>query len=365
MSTVKTRWMPTVKTRRVPTAQDATTAANRLMAAYEGIFAVLLHGSVARGDATADSDIDLVAVFTDFDYMSRMNLRFEIENRAAAWVPFPVQIHLTDLPEWSTRSTRVPSSFESNVMSGRIIVVAEGNADTNNAVWQKEQRSATDNLSAAINYLQYYVHYRLYVLQVHLQPAVQMAAEEKRDSFSFYNRMRWICENSSMAVEVAIKTLATLRDEHPITKKEMRNAGHNIRKCLNQLSPQYRIMMTKIITREGLDLASISHWCELVEHPGDVDVNGQIAEKQIDSYIITALLVTSAVISEFESVTPETNTHVTGTRRQWRLTAERYDTIDPRSGEPREVPLGITDKIKTLSLGVTPGQGWLFENPDL
>ena len=52
-----------------PTRVDAEAAAEVLIAA--GAAEVLLFGSVARGDAGADSDIDLVAIFADLDYAER------------------------------------------------------------------------------------------------------------------------------------------------------------------------------------------------------------------------------------------------------------------------------------------------------
>ena len=60
-----------------PSRVDAEAAAAALVAA--GVEEVLLFESVARGDATVDSDIDLVAVFADVDYSERDARRRELE----------------------------------------------------------------------------------------------------------------------------------------------------------------------------------------------------------------------------------------------------------------------------------------------
>lgn len=352
-----------ISQRGVPTAHDATVAAKRLMSAYENIFVVLLHGSVARGEATEDSDIDLVAVFTDLDYANRRELFFELQNLAAGWGPFSVQVHPTDLPEWATRTTRVPCSFESHVMSGSTAVVAAGNAANGSAVWEKEQKLSSTNLDASLDYLWSYVRPKLDALSEKLDLTPRRVTEEELYPAILMDRMRRICEDSSMGVEVAIKTLATLRGEHPVTEKEMRKAGHDISKCLDQLSPPYRAAMTRIVYRQGLDLGSMSSWRIRATYPDDVDVNGLSAEEHVDDYILTVLSVTSAVISEFESISPANETRVADTRREWHTAADIYDTTDPRSGNLRGAPLGITDKLKSLNLGVMPGSAGCLTAP--
>ena len=50
---------------KTPTVQDAQLIANRLVKSFGGIDAVLLFGSVARGDANQWSDIDLLVTGSD------------------------------------------------------------------------------------------------------------------------------------------------------------------------------------------------------------------------------------------------------------------------------------------------------------
>lgn len=54
-----------VSSRRTPTLQDARSIARTLVATFPGIDAICLYGSVARGDATEWSDIDLLVTGSD------------------------------------------------------------------------------------------------------------------------------------------------------------------------------------------------------------------------------------------------------------------------------------------------------------
>ena len=98
--------------REVPTLADAATAAEALVAG--GAEEVLVFGSVARGDAGAGSDIDLVALFADIEYSQRRRLKSRLEEAAMAAVGrWPVQVVVTDRLEWRARVENVSSSFES------------------------------------------------------------------------------------------------------------------------------------------------------------------------------------------------------------------------------------------------------------
>ena len=104
-----------------PIRADAERAAAALIGA--GASKVLLFGSVARGDAGPLSDIDLVAIFADLDYGERHVRQRALQAAAAAAVPWPVQVHVTDRPEWRARVKYVATSFEHRV-AGEAILVA-------------------------------------------------------------------------------------------------------------------------------------------------------------------------------------------------------------------------------------------------
>ncbi len=118
-----------------PTLEDARRAARELVDA--GVGMVLLYGSVARGDATAHSDIDLVAVFDDLgDYRCRSRVRCDLGLRAGRVAGWPVDVFVTDLPEWTTRTQKVGCSFEAGIAPTAVRLADSSNRGT--VYWDKE-----------------------------------------------------------------------------------------------------------------------------------------------------------------------------------------------------------------------------------
>ena len=91
-----------VRSLTVPTVADA----RRAVGALPG--SVLLFGSVARGEASLGSDIDVVVVVDrvgDEQFsLQRLQEEGELANRAGEVCGFPVQVWLVDWPEWRSRS---------------------------------------------------------------------------------------------------------------------------------------------------------------------------------------------------------------------------------------------------------------------
>ena len=105
--------------------QDARRAAEELVRA--GVGKVLLFGSVARGDATSSSDIDLVAICDDLgDYRQRHEVQKKLQQRIRGVAGWPVDVFVTDAPEWAVRTRRVPCSFEAGIAATAIRVADSG-----------------------------------------------------------------------------------------------------------------------------------------------------------------------------------------------------------------------------------------------
>ena len=119
----------------VPDLAAAHRAAAELVAA--GVGRVLVFGSVARGEATEDSDIDLVAIFDDLgDYSTRSKQRCSLEAKARTATGCPVDVIVTDAPEWAVRTTKVPCSVETRLAAHAVELADTGNhADID---WDKE-----------------------------------------------------------------------------------------------------------------------------------------------------------------------------------------------------------------------------------
>ena len=106
----------------VPLGEHAALAA-QVIAADEAVRRVVLFGSVAAHRSTARSDIDLMVVCEDIDYLGRhqeANRMSAVGTEAAGW---PVQVLLTDIPELEWRIEHVRSSFENKALVGSVTIV--------------------------------------------------------------------------------------------------------------------------------------------------------------------------------------------------------------------------------------------------
>ena len=110
----------------------------------------MLFGSVARGDAVGGSDIDMVAIFADLDYGERAARRQKLEAVAAEVVSWPVQVHVTDRPEWRWRTRRVCSSFEASVAGEAVPLI---DSVVGEVRWDKEIGLAKTNDEEALDRL--------------------------------------------------------------------------------------------------------------------------------------------------------------------------------------------------------------------
>ena len=80
-----------------------------------GVVQVGVFGSVARGEATCDSDIDLLVVLEDLEYKNRARIAggdlYRVASRATEC---PVGIVVTDVHEWAVRS-QLATCFETSI----------------------------------------------------------------------------------------------------------------------------------------------------------------------------------------------------------------------------------------------------------
>lgn len=117
----------------VPTLDAAERAARVLLDA--GVTTVLLYGSLAR-DEPEPADIDLVAIYDDLDYAQRRIRRSELIASASEAAGCPVDVFVTDFPEWRTRTRKVPASLEAHISTYAVCV---GRADSAARIdWDKE-----------------------------------------------------------------------------------------------------------------------------------------------------------------------------------------------------------------------------------
>ena len=132
-----------------PCMADAERAAEAV--AVEGVSRVLLFGSVARGEAGPDSDIDLVVIHDDLDYSTRRERSDELARLARHASGCRVFVYVTDWPEWAHRSRKVSTSLECAITSDAVTLYERG---PNGARWEKEIGRPETNREEAADRLQ-------------------------------------------------------------------------------------------------------------------------------------------------------------------------------------------------------------------
>ena len=195
-----------------PTKGEARRAAEELAAA--GACRVLLFGSVARGDAQPDSDIDLVAVFDDIDYSRRRSLSVNLSERAEAASGRSVEVIVTDWPEWRRRINGVSSSFEAAI-APHAVALMERPAQA--VRWDKEIGLPDTNQTEALGRLDEAAK-ALHSMLAHLLPSEgETEALGRGEAGDEGHRRNWrmidICSAAAMAVETALKALTALTGE--------------------------------------------------------------------------------------------------------------------------------------------------------
>ena len=327
---------------QAPTVADAKVAADALVAA--GVEEVLLFGSVASGEAGAGSDIDLVAVFADLDYAHRWEITRRLEDTARAAVgAWPVQVFVTDRPEWRNRVEKVSGSFESAI-SGDAVRVAE--AGTRGRVrWDKEMVLPMSNPDEALKQFSDRALNELsrVIRAVALSPdELDVSAPRAVRETERLLRMVDVCTHSALAVEVALKSLAVLRKVPTPTDRALRDTGHSIPECLRLLPESIRGSVEELVTRRGVTPKELSEWRIASTYPENADSILRLADQRVDAYASTALDVCGFTVNDIRTVVGDT-TLVQAAEDEWRRAARYLGGRDIRTGRPRSTP-GASDR---------------------
>ena len=197
-----------------PCMADAERAAEAV--AVEHVSEVLLFGSVARGDAGPDSDIDLVAIHDDLDYSTRRERSYELGRLAGEAAGHRVFVYVTDWPEWTHRAAEVSTSLECAITADAVTLY---HREPDGVRWGKEiGMPATDQEEAAGR-----LHNARRALSgVHDQLTIgltEKGAVEDRDPgsylFGMRDRMCRLCADAQMAMETSLKALIHLGGTRP------------------------------------------------------------------------------------------------------------------------------------------------------
>jgi len=243
-----------------PSRRDAERAAAAL--AQAGVAQVLLYGSLARGAPHAASDIDLVAVFDDLDYTQRWHLKSRLDVLATGAARRPVEVRVTDRPEWQHRTRRLRTSFERGIAAEAVVLydTPPGPVD-----WHKEIGMATSDLGEAANSMGN-TNKALRSLHTQLEPGPpERYALADRDPDSYLDAIRDrlcdVCAFAQSALENSLKALVHRYGAEPPGRV------HSLADLLDQLPATVRRAAAAPL--EGFNLESVSRWRQPGTYPGD------------------------------------------------------------------------------------------------
>lgn len=134
---------------KAPSRVDAERAAAALPVSA-GVSRVILFGSVARRESSEDSDVDLVAIYDDVDYSERFEREQELSRLAEAEIGHPVDVLVTDRPEWRVRTGNVPTCLERHVAGYGVVLADRGAGEVD---WGKEMVLPISGREAALRRL--------------------------------------------------------------------------------------------------------------------------------------------------------------------------------------------------------------------
>ena len=212
-----------------PTLDEARCAVEALtaMPGIPHISRVMLFGSLARGQVSPESDIDLVVVVDDLgDYSTRYNLQRDMAKTARGSAGHHVDVHLTDLAEWACRSETVTASFEASLTDHAVVMLERH--PIANPDWSKIMTKPTTNLEEAAVKQTDMCRHAYALSRVILPHQGELTAEVEERIWMAQERMCQICGAAARLIESSIKTVTAT---HGVSPKHT----HNIENALKQI----------------------------------------------------------------------------------------------------------------------------------
>ena len=304
---------------------DAERAAAAL--ADAGVARVVLFGSVARGDATERSDIDLMAIYDDLDYAQRREKELELVAAAKAATGYPVDVVVTDRPEWKVRVEGVRASLENRAARDGVVLVDRppGVVD-----WDKEMVMPVDDYQEALYRLSL-VDNSLLALRERLEPGSverleQQMGNEVRAFDVYLVRLGWVCGHVHGVVEASVKGLIHLGGSPGVEAW-----GHDIAKLCGQMTEPHRSIMPPLLEPHGA--GAITAWHARARYRREGRDPDATPESVADLARI-ACRVASYTADQFSDHHPT----VAAVQQLARSVEDYLDGYDLRTGEPIACP---------------------------
>lgn len=304
---------------KVPGRLDAERAAAVL--ASEGARKVMLFGSVASGDATQHSDIDLVAIYDDLDYRHRDTKRRELTTRVEHVVGYEVDVVVTDWPEWKLRSENLLTSLESRVARDGVVLIDKG---VGQADWEKQMVIPTNGYEATVRRVRE-VAGALTTLHMCLIPGemereARSAGISERTLFLTVLRFEGTCGQVQRTVESTIKALAH------VAGRRRALYGHDIAKLCGELVEPYRGEITARIAMVGAEV--ITRWHQDARYTSQHVLDDLLTPERVRELARVACKVASYMVDQLDDSVPI----VSDVHDAVEMVEQYLDRYDPETG---------------------------------
>ena len=334
-----------------PTVGAARRAATPLIAA--GAEEVLVFGSVARGTAGPDSDIDLVAIFADIDYSDRSRIEESLratavealadEEAAERW---PVGVLATDWPEWRQRCRRVPASLEATIERDAISVATAARRRRSN--WAKPMIKPMSNSAEAVEQFGEALLRRVHDLAERAGPGRVESDPEKSAAYRERERRIRVINatvEAALTCEISLKVLLIAAGKVGGVEVELKKLGRNVDHLMQRFEGEATgIKARRILQGHGVNFAEIGEWRARGTYNVPEDRLYGEAEALVGSYV-------AAAVELFDYTTSVILPLVTDSDQRAALAAEaaeattestRWDVISGVANPPPQPGIGMT-----------------------
>ena len=247
----------------------------------------------------------------------------------------PVQVMVTDRPEWRNRLANVPAPFESAI-SGDTVLIAE--SPTRGPVrWDKEMVLPMSNPDEALRKFDDDVLSQLRDLNsaaYPVPPESDVSVPIENREAHRRRRMVRLCTSSAVSVELALKSLAVLHRTPTPSEKALRGARHSISACLALVPDTVRGSVARVVTARGLSYEELSRWWTASTYHQDRVAAEVAADRRAEDYRDTALDVSAFLLRDLRAMVGDTPA-MTAAEGQWHDIAKTLSGINIRTGRTR------------------------------
>ena len=257
---------------------EARRAAQAMAAARSDVVKVMLFGSVARGEASEASDIDLVVVIDDLgDYKDRREVRDRLAEAVRDSTPCSVDLHVTDLPEWKVRTEQVSASFEASIADDLVTLVER--PVRRRPEWGKRLGRPATNLEEAGSRFSDVARQLRSLNREMLPDENELVGDALQREREWKERRRTACGRAADVIEAAVKTVIALGGVSPIKT-------HDLAELVEQIEPpEQRAQVVGLLQASPVPVDSISAWHVKSNYANDVETQWADAANQLASLV--------------------------------------------------------------------------------